>query len=214
MKNTGKIGKALWLKGALVLGVLGFVSCNQSRGGDEKDTKTLAEDYNKAKFESSDKEKDAKFVAHVALINHTEIQLGRLARKRAKMHDVKELGKMMELDHSASQSELKNLAVRKIITLPDSTAAEIKDAYAKLDEKKGIQFDSEYCNMMVKGHKDAIDLFEKESAETTDADIKAFIMSTLPVLRSHLEHSMTCKTKCDKEMDAKGKNKIMNERIK
>ena len=59
-------------------------------------------------------------------------------------------------------------------------------------------FDKEYCDMMVKGHKDAIDMFEKAVNECEDSDIKSWASSMLPGLRTHLEHAMTCDDKMKK----------------
>ena len=47
-------------------------------------------------------------------------------------------------------------------------------------------------DMMVKGHKDAISKFEKASKDCDDADIRAWALATLPALRTHLDHSLTC----------------------
>ena len=46
--------------------------------------------------------------------------------------------------------------------------------------------------MMVSGHKEAISEYEKEIKETKNSDIKAFASSTLPQLRTHLEHAIAC----------------------
>ena len=63
---------------------------------------------------------------------------------------------------------------------------------------KASDFDKEYCDMMVKGHKDAIDKFEKAINDASDPDIKAWASSMLPALRIHLDHSLTCQKKCEK----------------
>ncbi len=62
---------------------------------------------------TSNTNNDAQFLATAAEINMEEIQLGQLAQKNSKMGDVKELGKMMETDHSKALKELRDLASKK-----------------------------------------------------------------------------------------------------
>ena len=60
------------------------------------------------------------------------------------------------------------------------------------------KFDKENTDMMVKGHKDAIETFEKAAADATDADIKQWAAASLPTLRTHLDYAMICQKKYDK----------------
>ena len=55
-----------------------------------------------------------------------------------------------------------------------------------LREKKGRDFDKDYIDMMVKDHKEDIELFEKEAEKGNDADLKAWANAKLPTLREHL----------------------------
>jgi putative membrane protein len=208
MKNVQKMEHTKKLALFLIISSMACLSCNQSqsRTDDTKDPKDVSEEHNKAKFDNTAEKKDAKFLMDAAVINLTEIQLGRMAMQKGKSADVKDLGKMMEKEHRASEAELKALAAKKIITVPDSTTQEVQDASKKLEDVTGLEFDSKFSDMMVKGHKDAIALFEKESKEGDDADIKAWAQSTLPVLRVHLDHSLMCKEKCDKEKKRGNKN--------
>ncbi|MDQ6891045.1 MAG: DUF4142 domain-containing protein, partial [Bacteroidota bacterium] len=70
--------------------------------------------------------------------------------------------------------------------------------YKTLDSTSGIEFDKKYCDMMVSGHKGAIAIFEKDSADTKDADIRQWVTAAIPVLRKHLAHSILCQDKYDK----------------
>jgi putative membrane protein len=169
-----------------------FVACNQQRPEDTKDT---AEDRNDAKFDENKNEKDAKFLVDAAEIDLMEIQLGQLASTKATAADVKDLGKMMEEQHSKSLDNLKALAAKKTVSLPTSITDDGQDHYKKLADKNGNDFDKEFCDMMVDGHKDAISKFEKASTESNDAEIKDWAAATLPTLRNHLDHALTCQEK-------------------
>ncbi|MCY7409663.1 MAG: DUF4142 domain-containing protein [Chitinophagales bacterium] len=201
MKTTIQIlNKALRTAGAItasaiLLITLAFTSCTNNSA--QEDTKEIANDQNDAKFENP-KQTDAEFLVNAAEINLEEIQLGQLAQSNGMMSEVKELGKMMQAEHSKSLTDLQALAASKQITIPTSLTNEGQDANKKLSDEKGKDFDKEYCNMMVKGHKDAIDIFEKQSTEGTDAEIKSWATGMLPALRSHLDHSLTCQKACEK----------------
>jgi putative membrane protein len=53
-------------------------------------------------------------------------------------------------------------------------------------EKSGEDFDKEYCALMSKAHKKAIDEFEKEAEHGDDLDLKAWAGGKIQVLQEHL----------------------------
>jgi putative membrane protein len=202
MKQLNSI-KNLLTDGILIIMIIigmSTVACNNK----PDDSKEVAEEHNDAKFDqnktegSTVNEKDAQFLVDAAAINLEEIQLGQLAQQKATMQDVKDMGKMMEEQHTKSLNELKDLAAKKMITIPTSPTEDGQDHYNKLNDKTGHDFDKEYCDKMVNGHKDAIDKFEKASANCNDADIKEWASATLPALRNHLDHALTCQDKVKK----------------
>ncbi len=169
-------------------------SCNNAK---PEDTKEVAEEHNDAKFDNA-KEDDANFLVSAAETNLEDIQLGQLAQTNSVNADVKSLGKMMEIEYTKSLSELQALAAKKQITIPTSLTDDGQDANKKLMDKQGKNFDKEYCDMMVSGHKDAISKFEKASTAATDPDIRTWALSMLPALRLHLDRSITCQKECEK----------------
>lgn len=179
---------------AFIIFALTASSCGNTNK--PEDTKKTAEEHNDAKFDNK-QEADAQFLVSAAEINMEEIQLGQLAQKNGMMAEVKELGKMMEADHSKALNDLQALAAKKQISLPASITDNGKDAYKKLMAKQGKDFDKEYCAMMVEGHKAAIEKFEKASTDAADPDIKNWATSMLPGLRAHLDHAITCQKKCE-----------------
>ncbi|MES2557508.1 MAG: DUF4142 domain-containing protein [Bacteroidota bacterium] len=164
--------------------------------GQPEDSKEVAEDQNEERFEDRKSEKDAAFLVEAAAINLEEIKLGELAQEKGTLKEVKDLGKMMVDEHTAALDELKELAAQKAISLPGSLTEDGQEAYDKLNEKSGKDFNEKYCDMMIKGHKDAIDKFEKASSDADDPDIRNWASSMLPSLRVHLDHSRMCEEKC------------------
>lgn len=186
MKNfTSKMLQATFISALM----LGYSSCSNNK---TEDSKEVAEAHNDAKFDNNKNEKEAQFLVNAAEINREEISLGQLAQQRGKTNDVKELGKMMEKAHRKALVNLTAMATTKNISIPSSPTEKEQEVYKKLSDKSGINFDKTYADMMVDGHKNAIDFFEAASIESTDLDIKAWATATLPELRLHLDHSLVC----------------------
>jgi putative membrane protein len=160
--------------------------------------KGLVAERNEAKCDTTDSEKNAEFLMSAAEINLDEIMLGEQAQQRSKMPDIIELGKMMVKDHRQLQDELTSLAHKKSITLPTSADKDADAAYKKFDNASGADFDVEYCDMMVNGHRKAIEEFENESLHSSDPEIRQYATNALPILRRHLDHSTTCQKKYQK----------------
>jgi len=176
-------------------------SCGDNQNAE--DSKKIAEEHNEAKFENPNAERDAQFLVNAAEINMEEIRLGQLAQQNCMMTEVKELGKMMETDHAKCLSDLTDLASKKSMSLPTTPSDKAEDTYKKLSSKTGMRFDKEYCEMMVNGHKGAIEMFEKASTECNDAEIKSWAIATLPALRAHLDHAIDCEKSCEKKYSQK-----------
>ncbi len=188
--------KKLVCRAALLITVfIGLSSCMNNKPAD---TKEIAEDKNEEKFENNNNKKDAQFLVNAAEINREEISLGQLAQQKSNISHVKELGKMMEDEHTRSLAALTELAYSKNISLPTSQTENGQIAYKKLNETSGSDFGKEYSDLMVSAHKDAIALFEKASTECTDPDIRVWASTMIPSLRTHLDHSLMCQKECEK----------------
>jgi putative membrane protein len=197
MKYNMKFRKAI-LEGILMVAITcSLSSCTNSQRSE--DLKNAEENTNTAAFDNeSDIIKDTQFLVDAAEINLEEIQLGQLAHAKAIRGDVKELAIMIEEDHTKSQNDLKELAAKKAMTIPTTVSDNGKEAYDKLNNKNENEFDKEYCNMMVKGHKEAITKFERASRDCVDKEIRAWAAGTLPALRKHLDRAITCQSRSEK----------------
>ncbi|MCE3294593.1 MAG: hypothetical protein K0R65_307 [Crocinitomicaceae bacterium] len=172
---------------------IGFSSC----GGNDKDSKEVAEEHNDEKFDDN-KEEDAEFLVEAAEISFEEIELGKLAQKHSKNSSVIQLGEMMQKDHEKSLAEIKAVAEKYSISIPSSMTEKGQDAYDKLNKEDMKNFDKKYCKMMVDGHKDAIKLFEDAVENVSNTEIREWAASTLSTLRMHLDHSMSCHEEIEK----------------
>lgn len=115
-----------------------------------------------------------------------EVELGRLAVQKGTSDAVKQFGQKMIDDHTNANQQLTQLASSKGITLPTSLDAKHAAMVQKFQAMSGAAFDRAYSKQMVQDHKKDVALFQKEADRGTDADIKAFASSTLPILQGHL----------------------------
>ena len=135
---------------------------------------------------------------NAAEIFREQINLGRLAQQKGSTSHVTELGRMMEYDHTKSMAQLTAMAKAKNISIPAAQTQKGQEVYKKLNEKPEKDFGKKYSNLMVDDHIEAIAMFKKALLGSKDPDIKAWILVTLPTLRIHLKHSVTCEVLCEK----------------
>ena len=57
----------------------------------------------------------------------------------------------------------------------------------RLSTLRGAQFDAEFANLMAQGHDQAIKMLEQAQSTVQNADVRTFITSTLPTVRTHLQ---------------------------
>jgi putative membrane protein len=181
-------------------------SCSENRTNDSRD---VAEKENNANLTSDnrladnrtavviDNDNDAQFLMDAAEMQHEEIRLGQLAQQKGNSAHVKDLGKMMEDDHSKGLTELQALAQSKSVSIPSSATEDSMDAYKDLNEKTGNDFDKSYSDLMVEHHEDAIKLYEDAASDSEDANIRTWASEKLPGLRTHLKHAEASRDKSD-----------------
>ncbi len=176
--------------------LLSFGSCKETPKN--TDTEEVAEDLNKPNDDMS-KERDEKFLMNAAEINLEEIALGKLAVQKGRDAEVKTMGQMLIDHHTKAQADLTGLASRKSIAVPMAATEDVQDAIKNMNDKTGLDFDKDYCDRVVRAHKDAISKFENMANNNeSDAEIKSWASGMLPDLRSHLQSAETCQEKLSK----------------
>lgn len=189
MKLHNNIQKRIYQLVVVVLSGVATASCTSHTPKLAGNTSDSAKSINEQKFNANNVQ-DAQFVADMTELNLQVIQLAQLAQQKSKVTAVKELGRTILDAHTKSLRELKILATKKSITIPSTIADTAKDSYHKMSDLTGNDFDREYCRYTVSGHRALITLFEKETTEAVDPDIKQWVIKTLPDLRIHLTHAI------------------------
>jgi len=181
--------------------IFGTAVAIQSCGGGAKTSTDKADSANTAKMDTNKKDTsmtvkpaitvndtDAKFAVDAANGGMAEVALGKLALQQSQNAKVKEFANMMVADHGKANDELMALAKSKNITLPATVSADKQKEADDLAKKTGADFDKGYVDAMVDGHKKTVSMFEDESKNAKDPDLKAFVDKTLPTIKMHLQH--------------------------
>ncbi len=130
---------------------------------------------------------DLAFMNDAAAGGMAEIELGRLAVRQAESKEVKQFAERVIADHSKAGEELKQLAQRKQVMLPQEVTPGHKEAMDKLSVLRGAAFDRAYVTAMIENHMKDVTAFESVAKGAVDADVKAFATKVLPTLKGHLE---------------------------
>lgn len=152
----------------------------------QEDSKKVAIKENKEKFDDSKLEKDAKFVVMVADAGQFEVMASELAKRKSTSQMVKDLADQLIKDHTKANAELKSVAMKNNITIPETLSDKNQRKFDDLNEETE-DFDREYTKVIVSSHKDAIDMFEKQADKGEIEEIRTWASQRIPTLKQHLE---------------------------
>lgn len=143
----------------------------------------FAADENGAKATAAEKA----FIKNAANGGMTEVNLGKLAAEKGESQEVKDFGNQMVKDHSKINDNLKEVAGKLGVTLPDKVNAKHQAKIDKMEKMSGAAFDKAYVNGMVMAHEKDIAEFEKAGKEVKNEDLKKFIDDSVPTMKEHFE---------------------------
>lgn len=132
---------------------------------------------------------DAAFMTKAAVGGMMEVDAGKLALKSTNP-TVKAFAEQMVSDHTKANNELKAIAAKKKVLLPDAYPAEEKAHLDMMKSMTGAAFDKHYIGMMVTDHDKTIALFNTGAA-SADNDVSTFAKKTLPIIKGHFEKAKT-----------------------
>ncbi|RAJ00301.1 putative membrane protein [Chitinophaga skermanii] len=144
-----------------------------------------AKDINKDKFSGDSLKPDAKAVVTAFTSGMEEIAMSEAATSRSTNAEVKKFAETMITAHKKLNEEMAALAASKGITLPAALDEGQQKDVANLTAESN--FDKEYIDKAVAAHKDAVKLFDDQSKDANDPDIKAAFAKNLAEIRHHLE---------------------------
>ena len=140
----------------------------------------------------------ANFLNSAIELNAAEIELGQLAATKAESERVKMFAQMMVKDHTVGLETLQKLQADASSGTPPLSAHH-QELKTRLSSLSGAQFDRAYMDAMVKGHGDAVKMFEREIAASpsrpqsaskpTETDVINAAKELLPTIKKHLDEA-------------------------
>ena len=130
---------------------------------------------------------DAAAMKQLAQANLNEIEGGKAAASKAQSPDVKQFAQKMVDDHTQMLNDLKALAGRKSVSLPDSVSLKDKAQLALMERASGADFDKKYMNEMVKDHQKDLKEVQDLAAKAKDADFRAAVQKASSKIAEHLQ---------------------------
>ncbi len=124
---------------------------------------------------------------------HVAIALGQLAAQRAQNDRVKEFGSQMVEDHKKARREAEELASKHHVPLPTKLTPEDKKKVDELSKLSGNEFDRAYMNFALHNHETTLEEFQHHVDTMRYPDLRAWFISTLPVLKTHRDRARLVK---------------------
>ena len=126
------------------------------------------------------------FAAKAIESGMAEVKMGNLADRKATNPEVKRFGVQMVQDHTRANNLLIRITQKHKWITPSDMDVEHQQSYSKLATVMSDEFDQGYVAQMVKDHEMAVAMFQQASTKVTDPELKTFVTSTLPALKTHL----------------------------
>lgn len=129
---------------------------------------------------------DQTFVTMATQSNLAEISAGTLALQRSPGLAGGEVGLWMTSDHQNAQAMLASIASSEGLTVPTTPDAAHQAVADALGQLNGLPFEQAYAVNQVVAHELTINLFQDEVQNGSDAALKSYASSMLPMLQAHL----------------------------
>ncbi len=141
---------------------------------------------------------DLAFATRAAAAGLAEVEVGKIAMKRAASDGVRQFAELMLEDHSRANEKLTAIASQKNISIPKAPGDAERRLLAELQTLAGEAFDRALLAQAREDHQAAIALYSKEAESGSDPDLRKFASDTLPKLQQHLQHiEVLLKAKAD-----------------
>ncbi len=134
---------------------------------------------------------DKEFVQKAASGDKMEITLGEMAVRQASSPEVRNFGQRLVTDHNLASDQLIAIADKNNISVPQDMDRMDNSMVKHLSVLQGQDFDRAYMKHMVEGHKNDIEMFQRQAREGKNPDLKNYARQTLPTLQEHLKLAET-----------------------
>jgi putative membrane protein len=143
---------------------------------------------------------DASILAFASAANNGEIREGELAARKATNPAVKAFARQMAADHRTLMSEGKSLA-SSINMKPDTADDDVRDLVKHsaddlkdlTDKTAGADWDNDFIDHEIKGHKDVLDKLQDAAKNTTNPQLRAALEKATGKVQQHLTKAQDIK---------------------
>jgi putative membrane protein len=115
-----------------------------------------------------------------------EYQLSELAVRRANSAEVKEFAISVLTDHSLALDELREMATRLNVQLPDELSGVHRQHYLSIARKTGSKFEKSYCDFIFLSNTVALKKFEKIVQDGNREEVKDWAWGKVGILKRHI----------------------------
>lgn len=127
------------------------------------------------------RKEEAKLLVTITELNLKVLTLTKVAKDKTSNSLVKSIASRIEEDHNAIKIELKDIAAKKLVSIPDTVFRyNIKNSDLK-------SLDENYLTNASKLISEEVDYFEKLSHKTFDPDFKILAIQTIVKLKTSLD---------------------------
>jgi putative membrane protein len=130
-----------------------------------------------------------KFIHTAADANTLEIQSSQIALQKTTNEQVKDFAHLMIKDHTRIGDEFESIAEKQNLQLPKGLDSKSQSSLKRLQSESGTRFSRTYARMMLKGHQQAVKLFQSYAQNGDDQQLKEWAEQTLPTLQEHLRRA-------------------------
>jgi putative membrane protein len=148
---------------------------------------------------------DSEIVKVLAVVDHSEIEDGRLGQRQAKSSQVKAFARELVTDHSKSLATDRQLAKTANVDLSGvlpseksgaagasgatGVVAQLLNAHAqatdRLKQAQGAAFDSAFVSAQITGHQEVLDMLQRTQAQKPD--IQQHVTDAIKHVQDHLD---------------------------
>jgi len=130
---------------------------------------------------------DRKFAKEAAVSGLVEVELGKLATQKGSKEEIKQFGEKLADDHSKANEQLKRVAGKENIQVPDALDSKHQSQIDKLAKLDGEDFDKAFLKDQVKDRQATVRDFSSEAQSGTDPELRTFASNMLPTLQQQLQ---------------------------
>jgi putative membrane protein len=146
---------------------------------------------------------DAQIAGILEAANQAEIQQGTLAQRMARRPEVRDFATMMVTDHSKALEDGRHLATKAGFgTASSEQTSELRagnqEAVSELNEATIAEFDEKYIDVQIQAHEHVLELLDDDLIpNAVNAELRASLFATRPVVATHLERARNIKRKLE-----------------